>query len=174
MGRVAALGAAFLEQPQGAELCQDLGEDPLASIMLEQALAKLAQHTGVKAVVVEWQVQGKFPIQARAYGVCRAAVGQIFEMLEHRHERDGDWRERRFALDMVQVGEVKVVKLGIERLADQAVGAVGCKMVGTPGGDFGWHLARRLRLYTHRAPPTMTFCLSLIVARYLAVGEPSR
>ncbi len=74
-------------------------------------------------------------------------------MLEDRHKRDGDWRERRLALDMVQVGEVEVVKLGIEGLADQAVGALGCKMVGAPGGDFGWHFARRLRLQTHWRPP---------------------
>src|SRR6266508_5289305 len=89
-------------------------------------------------------------------------------MLEDGHKREGDGRERWLALDMVEVCEVEVVKLGIERLADQAVRAVGFKMGGAPGGDFGRHLARRLWLQTHHAPPDTDDSARLIVAPHHA------
>jgi hypothetical protein len=77
-------------------------------------------------------------------------------MLKDRHQREGDRRERRLALDVIQIGEVKVRKLGIERLADQAVGAIGFKIVGAPNGDLGRHLTRWLGFQTHRVPPATT------------------
>lgn len=76
-------------------------------------------------------------------------------MLEDDHEREGDWRERRLALNVIEVSEVKVVELRIERVADQAVGAIGLKMGGASGGDFGRHLARRLRCQTHCGSPVL-------------------
>lgn len=73
------------------------------------------------------------------------AVRQVLKVLEDGDKGEQHRREGRFAVIGIEVGEVLIVELLVEHIADEAVGAVGVEERGAdPPGLLG-HRARWLR-----------------------------
>ena len=92
--------------------------------MFKQALAKLAQHSGVETRIVWLKMQRVLPVKAEAQLVGGFAVGQVFERLEDRHERQQHWRDARLAVAGLQIGKVFVAELVEQHLTDELVDRV--------------------------------------------------
>ena len=150
------LDAVRREQAQRDQLHEHLVEDPRLGAVAEQALAEVAQYSGIEPIGVEGQVQGILPLQVNLDRLGGLAVGQVLQRLEHQHQCDQHRRDRRATLFMVQVGEVLVVVVLVEQVADQLVGVIGGEMLLAPGSHFRRHGARRLGLQAHGAPPKQT------------------
>src|SRR5438094_8728031 len=99
-------------------------------------------------------MHGVFPVQPCAKSAAGGPVREVFAALEDGHEREQHRRERRLAFGMVAVGEIFITILRIEGIADQLVEITVSEVLGTPGGDLGWHLAGRLWLQDHRTIST--------------------
>ena len=138
VGRVGALPAPGLEQPQGlAAVQQPLQQQPLGTAG-EQAGAELAEHGGVEPRVGQLEAEQVLPVDPGADGVGGRAVGEVLAELEDGDQGQPPGREGGLPPEGVEVGEVGVVEDGAEFVAEPEVGvAVGEGGTGDAGGILG-------------------------------------
>src|SRR5690606_22452877 len=123
------------------------------SLVLTQPDTKLDQHGVVEAGVAQWQMQRVLPGDAVLQREHRVAVGEILQILEDGDKGEQHRREGRLTNNRVEVGELLVVELLVEYIADEAVGAVGVEQRSPdPSSIFG-HRTRRLWFEAHTPPP---------------------
>src|SRR5258708_34998690 len=82
-GRIGALLAPSLEPPVLAAHPQDGFQQEILRPMLEQALTKVRQNTGVKALIIQWQAHRIFPIQASPHQLSGLPIEEVFRGLQY-------------------------------------------------------------------------------------------
>ena len=94
-------------------------------------------------------MQRIFPIEAEAQTIDGFPVGQVFEGLEDRDEGKQHWRDTRLAVLGIEVGEVLVVELVEEHIADELVDFAIIKEICYQGGSRFRNAMRRLGFEAH-------------------------
>ena len=135
MRRIGALGSTLLEQPASFDQRDHFLEHPLFSFMSEQASTEVSKHAGVKGLSIEGQVEGVLPVEPRGDSAHCCSIRPVFEALKDGDEGKQDRGNGGLALSMIEVGELLIMELLVETVADQAVGAVWRQMPGSPRGD---------------------------------------
>ncbi len=97
MGRIRTRPATGFEQPRLPPALQEGLKQQLLGAPGHQAAAKLTQHRGIKARVLQGQGQQVFPVQPAAHRVGRLHIRQPFGKLQHRHHRQPPGRFGRLA-----------------------------------------------------------------------------
>jgi hypothetical protein len=141
MRGIGALRAASLEPTAlGTPLQQDVKE-PRPDLILQQPRAKFAQHRSVKAVIVEWQSEQIFSVQAAAHRIGSLRIAQLFGKLQDadQHQlprriggRPGRGREIGAGLIVMQTGQL-VAQLQPRMPLRKALRATRAVSAGTSG-----------------------------------------
>ena len=85
--RIGALLASRFEPATLARQLQDRLQEQVLRPRRQHALAEVRQDRVIEARLIQRQGQGIQPINARAHRVCGLPIGQPFEGLQHRHQR---------------------------------------------------------------------------------------
>jgi len=133
--------------------------------MGEDALAKFTQHRRVEAGIGERQVQRILPGDVERDGEGSCAVGQILKRLENQDEREQNRRERGLAIFGIEVGEVRVVELLEQHIADEAIDRIFVEhwtdqRLGIGRDRLGW-----LGFEAHSAPRSVDHAAESILRR---------
>jgi hypothetical protein len=137
-GRVGALLASGFEPPVLAAHVQNGVQQEILCCMVKQALTKVHQNAGVKALIFQRPGQGIFPIQPSPHHLSGLAVGEVFQCLQ-----DGDQRQspRRFCRSSPfgkQVGKVGILIDRAQRISHMhGKGSLGKTRVSDLAGQIG-------------------------------------
>ena len=145
---------AGLEQAQGAAALQQLVEEELFGAARQQAVPEFTQHRKVEARIGQLETQQILPVDARADGLGRLAIGQVFPKLHDRHQRQPPGGQARLAPRGEQGGKVLVLKDGPEGIPEGQIGmAFGKGGTGHTGGFFR-HRLDDVRVERHDRRPS--------------------
>src|SRR5258708_35723159 len=86
-GRIGALLAPSLEPPVLAAHPQNGFQQEILRPMLEQALTKVRQNAGVKALIIQWQRERIFPIHASPHHLSGLSIREVFQRLQDSDQR---------------------------------------------------------------------------------------
>ncbi len=116
-GRIGALVASSFEPAVLAAHLHNGLQQAILRPMVDEALTKVHQNTGVKALLIQRQGEGIFPIQASPHHLRSLAVREIFQRLQ-----DGDQRQPprcfcRSSPSGKQIGKVGILIDGAQRIA---------------------------------------------------------
>jgi hypothetical protein len=132
------LTPARLEQPQLLQLHQQGVEQTLFGLSGRQARTKFAQHGVVEPGIGQLEPEQVFPVQPSAHRVCRRAIGQVLNELEHRHPGQASRRLGRLSAPGKQIGKPRVGVQWTHGIGDrQAEDTTRKSRAGNPAGFFG-------------------------------------
>jgi hypothetical protein len=140
---VRALTPTRLEQSTRARTVQHAREQALARPVLAQSVAKRAEHSVVKAGIVQSKAEPICPVDPGPYRLSRLAITQPFAELEHGDQGQTPGRIRRLTAAGVEIGEVRIIKHSPEPLPQEQVWIAPPKRGASgPGGviGYGWKL----------------------------------
>jgi len=123
MGGIGPLRAPCLDPPSRFAGGQEGVEEPLTSLMGEQAVAKIMQQREVEPWIRQVEAERIFPVHAAADGIGGLAIGEPFNVLHHHHKGQaprGDFHGTPGG--RIQIGKELIVIEGAELGAQSHVG----------------------------------------------------